>query len=140
MGYSSKFRGELSITSGESYPEELIAAAKNTGFELPSLAGLSKEALDKLKANNRYSYLFDISATKIKPSGNDGYVEDGAVESLVKAISESGAIVNGELVRLGEEQGDLERFVVKDNIVTVDTAELVWTSDKTLVPYELYEL
>lgn len=140
MGYSSRFRGELNITSSESYPEELVTAAKNTGFNLPSLDGLSKEALKGLKANPYYSFLFNISATKIEPSGEEGRVEDDIVESLVKEISESGAVANGVLVRVGEEQGDLERFTVKDNVITTDTATLVWTSDKTPVPYELYEL
>lgn len=138
MTYSSRFRGELSISSDKSYPEELVAAAKNTGFELPSLDGLSKEAVVKLKS--KYSYFFVISATKVKSSGQEGRAPDDLVDSLVKDIADAGAIVNGELICLGEEQGDVQRFTVKDNKITSDTAILVWKSSKKPIPYAVYEL
>jgi hypothetical protein len=138
MAYSSRFRGELKISSDKSYPEELVAAAKNTGFDLPSLDGLSKENVDKLKT--KYSYFFNISATKIQSSHNDGRADDDLVHSLVKDITAAGAVVNGELIRLGEEQGDIERFTIKDNKIVTDTAILVWKSDKKKIPYNLYEL
>jgi hypothetical protein len=140
MGYYSKFRGELIITSNESYPEELVIAAKNTGYELPVINGLSKEGIKELKSYDDFSFFFDISATKIKPVGEEGSTREDIIQRLVSIIESFQGIANGEIIRIGEEQGDLERFTVVDNVITIDRAQMVWVSDNVPVSYELYQL
>ena len=64
MSYYSTFRGQLDITSDRSYPEELVVAAKNAGYELLPLSAIEKDVVTSLNAGT-YAWFFDISGTRV---------------------------------------------------------------------------
>lgn len=142
MGYYSTFRGHLNITSNQQpYPQELIVAAANAKYKLEPTGGLPDEVVTALNArNSNYSRFFNITPTSITAvAGEKSIVPENLVQDLIHIITQTQATANGELVRVGEEQGDLERYTITDNTITVDIAKLVWETDNTPVPYHYYE-
>jgi len=144
MGYASRLRGKLTVTRAglKEYPEELVAVAQKHGVPLPeNPTGFSLETVRALSDDNDINYFMEFES-HVVTANSDGYsmydLED-QLNKLVQAAKTDNAVLNGTLIRSGEEQGDLERFTFKDNIISVDTAHLVW-SDGTPVDYKDSEL
>jgi hypothetical protein len=139
MGYYSSFRGHLDITSSRQHPQELMTAAANAGYPLKDIGAIPDEALTALKANSHYSRFFDLTTSCIiAGNGEPGTAPKNLIQELVADITQALGTVNGEIVRIGEEQGDLEKFTIVNNKITVDTAKLVWASDNSTIPYHLH--
>jgi hypothetical protein len=139
MSYSSSLRGKLTVTRAglKEYPEELIAVAKKHGVPLPeNPTGFSLETVRELSEDDGINYLMKFESHVITANTSDHGMRDleEQLDKLVVAARKDNVVLNGKLVRSGEEQGDLERFSFKDNVITVDTAHLVW-SDGTPVDY-----
>jgi hypothetical protein len=137
MGYSSRLHGELTVTRAglKEYPEELIAVAKKHGVPLPeNPTGFSLETVRALSDDNEINYLMEFESHVV--TANSDYYKmydlETQLDKLVEAAKLDNATLNGVFIRSGEEQGDMERFSFNDNIITVDTAHLVW-SDGTPV-------
>jgi hypothetical protein len=137
MSYSSSLRGKLTVTRAglKEYPEELVAVAKKHGVPLPEHpTGFSLETVRALSEDDGLNYLMKFESHAITANSGDYGMRDleEQLDKLVTAAKNDNVVLNGKLVRSGEEQGDLERFSFKDNVITVDTAHLVW-SDGTPV-------
>lgn len=139
MSYNSSLRGKLTVTRAElkEYPEELVAVAKKHGVPLPeNPTGFSLETVRALSEDDGINYLMTFESHAITANTSDYGMRDleEQLEKLVDAAQKDNVVLNGKFIRSGEEQGDLERFSFKDNVITVDTAHLVW-SDGTPVDY-----
>lgn len=139
MGYMSKLRGELTIQGKPcEYPEDLIRLAGENNIPLPGNNGLPESVTDFYP----YKDYFVLHSKKAVPfngvesSYND--LED-AIAEIISLAAANECVVNGDIVRLGEEQGDIERFHVQDNVLSVQRASLVW-DDGTPVADEYYIL
>ena len=142
MSYASRFRGTLTVSgNGKSYPDMLVKLAAENGVPLPSTTGLSEASITALRQDSEVAHFLEVSAQKIKTSHNEGgmYNPKAILDTLIQAASNDDCLLNGYLVRLGEEQGDLEKFSVEDNVLTVSTASLVW-SDGIPVDIKDYQL
>lgn len=139
MGYTSKLRGGLTIQGKpHEYPKDLIKLAAENNVPLPSNSGLPEAAVegypykDYLALNSKKATPFN----GVESSYSD--LEDAITEVIALAVAND-CVVNGEIVRLGEEQGDIERFCIQDNVLSIQRAMLVW-DDGTPVPDEYYVL
>ena len=56
------------------------------------------------------------------------------LEDFMNELTDDGARANGTLFRMGEESGDVERFIISDNVITTDTAKLRF-SDGSEYPF-----
>lgn len=136
MGYISDISGKLDVSYNEQtvkeYPEDLLALASSQGIKLPPLTnrtGLSKQTIEILK-NHDASYWFQFDENYVDASyGESGkaYEFERELKEVLEIIEEDNCTANGILVRSGEEQGDMERFIVENNkIVRTESARLLW--------------
>jgi len=139
MGYISRLEGDLSFTYKgnenlpKEFPADFVRAAKENGVTLPDLStprvGISRAALDNLKNSDRQlTYMFDFSNQEAEQIGESGkfYDLDSDLEEIVRIVKEDECFVNGTVIRWGEENGDVERFVITDNKITNEKAILRW--------------
>lgn len=139
MGYMSRLRGELTIQGKpHDYPEELIKLAAENNVPLPGTTGLPEAAVDEYPYKD---YLVLKSQTATPFNGVESSYSDleDAITEVITLAAANDCIVNGDIVRLGEEQGDIERFSIQDNVLSIQRAKLVW-DDGTPVPDEYYVL
>jgi hypothetical protein len=140
MGYYSQLRGKLTITSSRAYPQSVLEAAAKDGYELPALMPLTAEQVAFMNDGDRRHYgQLTVTAYDVTSTGEAFTVHENMMDELVADIRNFGGVVNGELIRIGEEQGDLERYFVENNEVFSEFAELVWADNKTPVPREYYQ-
>lgn len=136
MGYSSSVRGQIEITvAGQdedmtASQQVVIDLAKQHGLPTPTFEtreGLTKEAIEKIKEIET-SWFFDVEEEGFVPTGEEGKAYDFENEfpQMVKVVEEDGCLANGTIYLIGEGQGDASRFIVKDNVILHEEAELRW--------------
>jgi len=136
MGYEIRVLGELKI-SARTEDIDLLKAqqvvidyAKENGLPIPSFEsreGLSAEAIAKIKKIDSDSF-FKVTSRGIKDTSNalTAYSFEEDFEAIIEVIKTDGVAANGIIYVIGEEQGDVQRYIVKDNVVTNEQAELRW--------------
>ena len=120
MGYYSSIEGHLEVSATE-----------------PLKYGRIKTIFN---ATDTFEYLVDIEnvlkrvdidepslTLTMNPDGNGKfyYVEKDS-EQLINNLMAEGYTLNGWLIRVGEEQPDMEKYVFVDNVLTVYPSEIVF--------------
>lgn len=122
MGYYSTIEGRLDISppvplrtlAGTSYLE--------SDFCLKYEVAESREEVDG-------GTLLRENIVAIVPSWEDQMKAYSLKDDLIEMVAEldkAGSTCSGELIRVGEGQGDVERFRANGGIVTSEVAELRW--------------
>lgn len=144
MSYANRFSGSWFIKGKveKKLPAALVKLAAENKMKLvpeDGPGGLDVGSIEKLQTFERYFTITDygVEADDNAEPGNAGYLDED-LDSLIDIANEAGYVLEGTIYRLGEESGDLERYTVADNVITVDKAKLVWESDNSPVAYELY--
>lgn len=146
MSYNSRVNGKLRFTVKKDGPTEWPAdvqeAAERHGLNLPTLderKGLSKAAVRKLKDSELRRFL-QFTETGTKPSGESftAYDIDDELREMLHVITKDDCLVKGTLYVMGEEQGDLQRFVFTGTTFRTERAKLVWPDGKD-VGKEIYQ-
>jgi hypothetical protein len=141
MGYTSRLTGELEISiisptltdSTSAYPEELVRLAKEHNISLPEpeveeQEGFSDAAWKKLQENPDFDFWFyseDNALFAAEESGK-AYDFEQLLDHILKVAKEDGRALNGTLVREGQRQGDVQRFLFKDNHYIAEKVTITW--------------
>lgn len=138
MGYYSDIIGTLEISRNtvEELPEELVQVAAKYDFTLPEpVKGLTKQAIKNIKNDDSLDWLVTPKKDALVFRASEANVEDFAdiLETVLAIVSEDEAVANGTIYRTGEDAGDVERFIVKDNKFVAESAELVWPNGERVI-------
>jgi hypothetical protein len=136
MGYYSDISGELEVSYNDKavkeYSEELLSIAARDGIELPALTnrtGLSKKAIETLNGLDA-SWWFSFNENSVDASDSESgkaYEFDSQLEEVLEVIRKDNCTANGIFIRRGEEQGDVERFIIQNTqLVRTESAKMVW--------------
>jgi hypothetical protein len=134
MGYPSRLTGKIEITSANiitEYPKELQQLAKENNIPLPTIEeqkGLTKQGLKNLKATELNHIFMFKNPTTIGVTDEEFSMWDieENIETIINIIKKDDRLANGTIIRSGEEQGDVERFIITDNNIKHETATLRW--------------
>lgn len=127
MGYDSRVLGEITVT-----PSIPVRALAKSPFLNARTNGLSVQFYVEENATEvDEGTLIRSEVYAIAPLTNDWHKAYDLTEHLAQAvrrIREAGSECAGELVRLGRQTGDIERYIVRagDDEVVVEKARLSW--------------
>ncbi len=127
MGYYSRVTGEIAVTPPilvRDMPGNPFTDARATG--MPVQFHVEETAVDVDEGT-----LIRREITAIVPVSEDGYKAYGLDRHLAQAVQlirDAGSTCKGELVRTGEDQGDIERYTVGNDTtsVLVEKARMTW--------------
>lgn len=157
MGYTSTLYTNATITLQEDTETTNLINEINTILHDPKHQHIKTHITNQLTTTNPNTYITELQNTKtewaqnlcyllhFKPDptinnqiqiqqGNSGkaYTINEDLIQLIEYLKTSNATLNGEIVREGEDVGDAERWVIKNNTITLhEKAELTWPSDNT---------
>jgi hypothetical protein len=131
--------GSLAVTRKvKSYSPELVKLAEEEGAPLPPFpADLSVKAEKKLhEIYGSSEFTFFLSA-KINPydnslnkvnldGGSDKAILASGIQKVLDIYAEDGCSADGEFSVIGADQGDVERWIIEDNVLTKETVKMVW--------------
>lgn len=124
MGYNSRVTGEITITPP--IPVRALAKSLLDGWN----KGLCvKYHVEETATEVDEGTLIKTEVTAIVPVTDDSYKAYDLVEHLGQAVHQiikAGSTCQGELIRDGEDTGDVERLVVRagSHVVAVEKARL----------------
>ena len=124
MGYLSSINGRIDIDP------PLNAAEYRTLIGGPDFGSVKVETNETSRDTDDGTLLV-LTGTAIVPAWDDdmkAYEFVANVKGAVATLAEigTGRRLNGVLVRAGEDQGDVERVRVVDNVCHVEMASLTW--------------
>jgi len=136
---SVHIHGHLAVTRKvKSYSPELVKLAAEEGVPLPSFpADLSKAAekkLNELYGSREFSFFLHAKVDPYSNSVNsilwDGESDKAKLEEgLQKALdiyAEDGCRADGQFSVVGDNQGDVERWTIEDNVLTKERVKMLW--------------
>jgi len=131
MGYYSDISGKLEISRNtiEELPEELVKVAAKYEVTLPEpVKGLTKKALKEIKNDDSLEWVVTPKKNSLVFEASEANIEDFSeiLAAVLAIVAADDAVANGVIYRTGEWTGDVERFIVKDNNVTAEQADLLW--------------
>lgn len=132
MGYYSRVTGEIAVTPPilvRDMPGNPFTDARATG--MPVQFRVTETATDVDEGT-----LIRREITAIVPATDTPYKASGLDKHLpqaVELIRDTGSTCKGELVRSGEDQGDIERYIVSDAGVRAEKARLAWPDGTEVV-------
>lgn len=126
MGYNSRVTGEITVTP----PMPVRILAKSPFLDGWRNGLCVKYHVEETATEVDEGTLLKTEVTAIVPVTDDSYKAYDLVEHLGQALQPliPGSICQGELIRNGEDTGDVERLVVRagSHVVTVEKARLTW--------------
>jgi hypothetical protein len=141
MGYTSRITGELEISivsptlveAASTYPEELVKLAKEHNISLPEpenneREGFSDEAWKKLQEHPDFDFWFYSEDSALLPNDESGKAYDFGLllDHILKVAKEDGCVLNGTLIKEGQAQGDIERFLFKNDHYITEKVIITW--------------
>lgn len=130
----------------KTHSEALVKAAMLDGFTLPVISeGLSSGAYKKLVSATSVKAGFwfigergdtHFTSTGIKYVSDIGAADDfkNVLNTIISIVEEDGGVVSGTFVLEGNNQGDVERWKIADNEVSVEKIIMVWPDGEIYRP------
>lgn len=143
MSYAQRLRGEIRIDppiTWDEYRSDALHRGEGS-YPYPVMLKMERATLvdgaPKPPAHGGPEFV----ATALYAYNGELYGEvlESAVPAFIERHSATGHVFTGQLVRHGEEQGDVERYYVDSGVLVNEKARLVW-ADGTDVAYNDYAL